>query len=196
MELEDRIVNHFHNVMDVNAMTIEHYTPMIAHASELILQCLVSEGKVLTCGNGVSANLAQLFTTLLLNRYQHERPGLPALSLSSDGAMLSGISVDSGFSDVFAKQVRALGQPGDVLIVVSALGRASNMIQAVQAAHEREMTVIVLTGHDGGDLTSLLSPEEVEMCVPSEDHVLVHGAHMLILQTLCNLIEFQLFGGE
>ncbi len=196
MELEDRIVSQFHNSMEVNAVTIEQYTPMIAHASELLLHCLVTDAKILTCGNGASASLAQHFCSLLLNRFRQERPGLPAICLNADAHTLSGISEDSSFSDVYAKQIRALGQPGDILLILSPHGRANSMVQAIQAAHDREMTVIALSGNDGGDMTALLGPEEVEICVPAEDQILVHDAHLLVLHSLCDLIDFQLFGSD
>lgn len=196
MELEDRIVNQFHNSMEVNAVTIEQYTPTIAHASEMLLQCLVSDAKIITCGNGASASLAQHFCALLLNRFRQERPGLPALCLNSDAHTMSGIGEDSGFSDVYAKQIRALGQPGDLLLILSPHGRANNLVQAIQAAHDRDMTVIALTGNDGGNMTALLRPEEVEICVPTEDPILVHDAHLLVLHALCDLIDYQLFGGD
>ncbi|MBY4676611.1 SIS domain-containing protein [Marinobacterium arenosum] len=196
MELEERIINHFHNSMEVNAVTIEQYTPLIAHAGELLLHTLVSESKILCCGNGGSAGLAQHFAALLLNRFRNERPGLPAMSLCADAAVATGICEDSTFADVYAKQIRALGQPGDILLIISPHGRSASLIQAIQAAHDREMLVIALTGGDGGDMTSLLGPEEVEICVPADDTVLVHHAHLMLLHTLCDLIDYQLFGSE
>lgn len=196
MELEDRIVSQFHNSMEVNAVTIEQYTPLIAHAAELMLHCLVSEGKILCCGNGPSAALAQHFATLLMNRCRHERPGLPAISLSTDAAILSGISSDGSFSDVYAKQISALGQPGDILLLVSTDGRSSSLVQAIQAAHDREMLVIAINGNDGGDVAALLGPDEVEICVPTDDPLLAHDAHVLVLHALCDLIDYQLFGGD
>ena len=196
MELEERIINHFNTSMEVNAVTVEQYTPVIAHASELLLQTLVSENKILCCGNGGSASLAQHFSTLLLNRFRQERPGLPAMSLSSDGAITSGICDDSNFADVYAKQIRALGQPGDTLMIISTHGRSASLIQAIQAAHDREMLVIALTGSNGGDIPSLLGPDEVEICVPAEDGVLIHSSHLMLLHTLCDLIDHQLFGSE
>ncbi|MGB0466362.1 MAG: SIS domain-containing protein [Pontibacterium sp.] len=196
MELEDRIVSQFHNSMEVNAVTIEQYTPMIAHAGELLLHCLVTDAKILACGNGASASLAQHFSTLMLNRFHQDRPGLPAICLNADAHALTGITEDGSFSDAYAKQIRALGQPGDVLLILSPHGRANSLVQAIQAAHDREMTVIALTGNDGGDMTALLGPDEVEICVPTDDPILVHDAHLLVLHTLCNLIDFQLFGDE
>lgn len=196
MELEDRIINHFHNSMEVNAVTIEQYTPLIAHASEQLLQTLISEGKILCCGNGGSASLNQHFVSLLLNRFRQERPGLPAIALNADGAVLSGICEESSFADVYAKQIRALGQPGDTLLILSTHGRSASLIQAIQAAHDREMQVIALTGAGGGDMKSLLGPEEIEICVPSEDSTLIHNAHLMLIHTLCDLIDHQLFGSE
>ncbi|PIE25421.1 MAG: phosphoheptose isomerase [Neptuniibacter caesariensis] len=196
MELEDRIVNQFHNSMEINAITIEQYTPLIAHASELLLHCLVTENKILCCANGASSSLGQHFTTLLMNRFRHERPGLPAINLNTDGSVLSGISEDSSFRDAQAKQIHALGQPGDILLVITPHGRSSSMVQAIQAAHDREMTIIVLNGSDGGDITALLRPDEIEICVPSNDQALVHHAQLLVLHALCDLIDYQLFGSD
>ncbi len=196
MELQDRIVHHFHTSLDLKAQTIEEYTPVIAEASELMFHCLLSENKILCCGNGGSAAVAQAFCSLLLNRYTQERPGLPAMALNADNATLTAIAEDGSFSDIYAKQIRALGQPGDVLLVITAAGRSPSMVQAIQAAHDREMTVIALTGHDGGDVTALLQPEEPEICVPSDEPPLVHETHFLIVNCLCNLIDYQLFGGD
>jgi len=194
MELQDRIINQFHNAMEVNAQTIEQNTALIAAAGELLLHCLVSENKVLCAGNGASAALSQHFSALLINRYRHERPGLPALSLSADSATLSGIAEDSGFADIYSKQIRAFGQPGDILLAISPDGRAASLVQAIQAAHDRGMLVIALTGADGGNMTALMQPDEIEICVPSTDEIAVHDAHQLILHCLCDLIDYQLFG--
>lgn len=196
MDLEDRIVHQFHSSMEVNATTIEQNTPLIAHASELLLHCLINEGKILCCANGPSASLSQHFTTLLMNRFRYERPGLPAINLNGDGSTLSAICEDSSFVDAQAKQIHALGQPGDILMLISAHGRSGSLIQAIQAAHDREMTVIALNGNDGGDITALLGPDEVEIRVPSDDDVLTHHAQLLVLHTLCDLLDYQLFGSD
>ena len=196
MVLQDRVISLFHNTMEVNAQTIEEYTPLIAHAGELLLGCLVSESKILCCGNGGSAALAQHFSTLLMNQFRHERPGLPAISLASDGCAITGIGDNSHYNEVFSKQIRALGQPGDLLILVSTDGRAANLVQAIQAAHDREMLVIALTGGTNDDIKSLLLPDEIDFCIPADDESLIYGAHMLILHALCDLIDYQLFGGE
>lgn len=194
MELEDRIVNLFHNSMDTNAHTIEHYTPLIAHASELMLATLASELKIMCIGNGGSAALAQHFSSLLLSRFRNDRPGLPALTVGGDFASLTGIAEDTSFSEVYSKQIRALGQPGDILLVISNEGRSNSLVQAIQSAHDRDMTVIAITGHDSSNISALLRPDEVEICVPSDDSAMIYSAHLLILHCFCDLIDYQLFG--
>lgn len=194
MELEDRIIHQFHQSMEVNAQTIEQFTPVIAAASELILQCLITEHKILSAGNGSSGTLAQHFGTLLINRFRQERPGLPVVTLNADSAAISAIAEDSGFADIYSKQIRAIGMPGDILLAISTNGRSASLVQAIQAAHDREMTVIALTGGDGGNMTALLRPDETEICVPSTDDALVHHAQLLVLHSLADLIDFQLFG--
>jgi len=195
MELEDRIVNQFHNSMDVSANTIEQYTPLIAHASEILLHSLASEKKILCVGNGGSAALAQHFSTLLLSRFRTERPGLPAICLG-ESSTITAVIEDINFSDVYSKQISALGQPGDVLLMATTHGKSSSLVQAIQAAHDREMIVILLNGGDGGDVTALLRPDEVEICVPSHDNVLIHHTQLLVLHCLCDLIDYQLFGAQ
>lgn len=194
MELEDRIVSQFHNSMEIKAQTIEHYTPLIAEAGELLLHCLVNECKILCIGNGGAGALSQHFAALLLSRFRHERPGLPALALNADSAAMSAISEDSSFAEVYAKQIRALGQPGDILLAISANGRGTSLVQAIRAAHDREMMVIALTGGDGGNMAALLDRDEIEICVPSDDESLVYDAQLLVLHCLCDLIDYQLFG--
>ena len=194
MELEDRIIHQFHQSMEVNAQTIEQFTPVIAAASELMLQCLITEHKILCAGNGASGTLAQHFGTLLINRFRQERPGLPVITLNADSSFISAIAEDSGFADIYSKQIRALGMPGDILMAISANGRSASLVQAIQAAHDREMSVIALTGGDGGNMTALLRPDETEICVPSSDDALVHHAQLLVLHSLTDLIDFQLFG--
>ncbi|MEH6472438.1 MAG: SIS domain-containing protein [Halopseudomonas sp.] len=196
MELQQRIIDHFHQSIDLKAHVIESYAPQIALAGEQLFHCLMGEHKILSCGNGGSAALSQHFSALMLNRYQHERPGLPAISLGADSATLSAIADDSHFSDVYSKQVRAIGQPGDILLTLCPDGRSASLIQAIQAAHERGMAVIALSGEDGGDIAALLTPEEVEIRIPSSSTALVHEVHLLIIHALCDLIEHQLFGGH
>ncbi|MFB9885730.1 phosphoheptose isomerase [Balneatrix alpica] len=196
MELQDRIIAQFHHSIDIMVHTVETQTPLIAHASEMMLHCLLSDGKILCCGNGRSAIDAQLFATQLLHRYERDRPGLPALALTTDAATLTAIANEHSYSDIFSKQIRALGQPGDILLALSTSGRSANIVQAIQAAHDRDMMVIALTGADGGDIAALLRPEEVEIRVPSEAPARTQEVHTLIIHCLCDLLDHQLFGGE
>lgn len=194
MELEDRIIQQFHQSMEVNTQTIEQLTPVIATASIQMLECLISERKIVCAGNGASGSLAQHFGSLMINRFRHERPGLPVVTINADSVTMSAIAEDSGFADIFSKQIRAIGMAGDILLAISANGRAASLVQAIQAAHDRDMTVIALTGFDGGNMTALLRPDETEICIPSDDQILVHHAQLLVLHSLADLIDFQLFG--
>lgn len=194
MELEDRVIQQLHQSMDINAQTIEQFAPLITQASMQISHCLISEHKVLSVGNGPSGCLAQLFSALLINRFKHERPGLPVINLNSDSIAMSAIAEDSGFADIYSKQIRAYGMPGDILLAISADGRSANLVQAIQAAHDREVTVITLSGSDGGNMTALMRPDETEICIPSTDEALVHNAQLLVLHSLADLIDYQLFG--
>lgn len=194
MELQDRLIEHFHHSLDLKAHVIEEHAPQITMAAEQLFFCLVNEHKIFTCGNGPSGALAQYASTLLLNRYQHERPSLPSIALGVDSTSITAIASDSHFGDIYSKQLRALGQPGDALLVLSSNGRSASLIQAVQAAHDREMRVIALTGEQD-DLTALLQPDDCEIRIPSSVTALINEAHLLIINGLCDLIEFQLFGG-
>ena len=194
MELEERIVNQLHSALGISAQTIEHYSPVIADASEQLLACLMSEHKIICAGNGASQSIANYFTTTLMQRFREDRPGLPALALGADSGITTGTAEESGYVQTYARQIQALGQPGDVLVLISSSGNDRNLIQAIQAAHDREMQVIAITGRDGGNITALLEPTEIEICVAAEDDPAIHLAQMLTLQCLLDLIEFQLFG--
>ena len=196
MELQQRIIDHFHQSMDLKVQVIETSTLQIEQAAQQLFHCLISEHKILCCGSGGSATLAQHFAATLLNRYQHERPGLPCIALGADSAVLNAIADDSRFNDVYSKQIRALGQPGDVLLTVSSDGRSASVLQAIQAAHDRGMSVVALNGDRSGNIAALLSPDEVDIPVPSTSTAQVHEVHLLIIHTLCDLIEHQLFGGH
>ena len=128
-----------------------------------MVNALLNEGKILSCGNGGSAGDAQHFSSELLNRFERERPSLPAVALTTDSSTITSIANDYSYNEVFSKQIRALGQPGDVLLAISTSGNSANVIQAIQAAHDREMLVVALTGRDGGGMASLLLPEDVEI---------------------------------
>ena len=168
----------------------------IQHAGNCIVQSLLNEGKILSCGNGGSAGDAQHFSAELLNRFEKERPGLPAVALSTDSSTLTAIANDYHYNEIFAKQVTALGQSNDVLLAISTSGNSANVIEAIKAAHDRKMSVVALTGRDGGALAGQLREKDVEIRVPSDRTARVQEVHLVVIHCLCDFIDTQLFGGD
>ena len=166
----------------------------IAAAAQGIVGSLLQGGKVLSCGNGGSAGDAQHFSSEMLNRFERERPGLPALALTTDTSTLTSIANDYHFDEVFARQIRALGQAGDLLLAISTSGSSPNVLAAVAAAHEQEMGVVALTGRDGGELAQRLSDGDIEIRVPSDSTARIQEVHLLTIHCLCDLIDEQLLG--
>ncbi len=165
----------------------------IAQAGQIMLEALIRGNKVLACGNGGSAADAQHFTSMMLNRYERDRPSLPATTLTTDAATLTAVANDYSFDEVFSKQVRALGQPGDILLAISTCGNARNVIKAMEAAVNRDMTIIALTGKDGGEMAGLLGPADVEIRVPSNRNARISEVHLLAIHNLCEVIDDSLF---
>jgi D-sedoheptulose 7-phosphate isomerase len=194
--MDQRVITLFHESIEAKMQAGEQLAPLIAHSSELIVETLLGEGKVLTCGNGASAALAQTFTASLINRFELERPSLPALNIGADLITRSAIAHDYTYNEIYAKQIRALGQPGDVLVLLNASGNASNLLQAISAAHDRDITVIALTGRDSDDITALLDNRDVQLPAPDAGVARIHELHLLTLFCLCDLIEYQLFGSH
>lgn len=194
--MEQRVITLFHESIEAKMQSGEQLAPLIAHSSELIVESLLHDGKILTCGNGASAALAQIFTTTLLNRFEQERPSLPALNIGADHIVQSAIAHDYTYNEIYAKQIRALGRPGDILVLLSAAGNASNLLQAISAAHDKDIPVIALTGRNSNDITALLDNRDIELRAPDMSHARIHEVHLLTLLCLCDLIEQQLFGGH
>ena len=189
-----RITQHFNDSIQTKQQALSAVAPGIAHAAEAITRALLNERKILSCGNGGSAADAQHFSSEMLNRFEMERPGLPAIALTTDTSTLTSIANDYQFNDIFAKQIRALGQPGDVLLAISTIGNSANVVSAIPAAHDREMTVIALTGRDGGLISDLLVNQDVEIRVPSPSTARVQEVHILIIHCLCDLVDRELLG--
>ncbi|PVV05705.1 MAG: phosphoheptose isomerase [gamma proteobacterium symbiont of Ctena orbiculata] len=169
-------------------------TQPICDAAELIFNRLLEGNKVLSCGNGGSAGDAQHFSSEMLNRYERDRPGLPAIALTTDSSTVTSIANDLDFSTIFARQVEALGQPNDLLLAISTSGNSSNVNRAIKSAHERDMNIVALTGRDGGELVKLLAPADVEIRVPSDVTARIQETHLLIIHCLCDLVDHQLLG--
>ncbi len=180
----------------VKTRCLEELTPRIADAGNALAECILGSGKVLTCGNGGSAGDAQHFSSEMLNRFERERPGLPAFALTTDASTITSIANDYQFADIFAKQIRALGHPGDVLLAFTTSGNSHNILNAIDAAHDQEMRVILVTGRDGGHAAGSLRSGDIELRVPSESTARIQESHLTIIHCLCDLIDFHLLGQE
>lgn len=167
---------------------------IIVRSAELIVRRLLEGGKILTCGNAGSAGNAQHFSSLMLNRFERERPGLPAVALTTDSSTLTAIANDYTYDEVFAKQIRTLGHPGDLLLAITTSGESENINAAIEAAHERKMLVIALNGRSGGRLSGLLLEGDEEICIQADSTARILEAHLFIIHCLCDLIDRQLLG--
>ncbi|MFF7705761.1 phosphoheptose isomerase [Pseudomonas sp. NPDC007930] len=196
MDMQSRIRRLFEASIDTKLRAIDALAPHIELAAQVMVNAMLSECKVLACGNGGSAGDAQHFSSEMLNRFERERPGLPAIALTTDTSTLTSIANDYSYNEVFSKQIRAIGHEGDVLLAISTSGNSANVIQAIQAAHDRNMTVVALTGRDGGGMASLLLPEDVEIRVPSQVTARIQEVHLLVIHCLCDLIDSLIFGSE
>ncbi len=194
--MNQRVYNLFQQSVEAKMHVGEELAPLISAASEKLVACLLDDKKILICGNGASAAIAQVFSSCLLDRYEKERPGLPAIWLGSNIATYTSVASDAGYSEVYAKPIRALGQEGDVLVVFSSSGNANNLIQAIAAAHDRRLSVIAITGRDGGDIASILDANDIEVCASVNSRGRIHEIHLLTVFCLCDLIDYQLFGIE
>lgn len=194
--LEQRIQQHFVDSADLKYQAAQTLTKPIAAAIQAVLACVTSGGKVLACGNGGSAADAQHFAAEFVGRFERERPELGALALTTDSSILTAIANDYDYQQVFAKQVRALGQPGDVLLAISTSGNSPNVLAAVEAAHAREMTVIALTGRGGGRMAQALRETDVHVCVPHDRTARIQEVHLLTLHCLCDGVDAQLLGDQ
>lgn len=194
--LEQRIHQHFIDSADLKYQSAQALSKPIAAAVQAILVCVTSGGKVLACGNGGSAALAQHFAAEFVGRFERERPELGGIALTTDSSVLTAVANDYGYDQVFARQVRALGVAGDVLLAVSTSGNAPSVLAAVEAAHAREMTVLALTGRGGGKMASALRETDVHVCVPHERTARIQEVHLLALHCLCDGVDSQLLGDQ
>jgi D-sedoheptulose 7-phosphate isomerase len=194
MDLISRIKQNFHDSINTKQAAADLLAEPLATAAQMITQCLLGGGKILSCGNGGSAGDAQHFSSEMLNRFEMERPGLPAVALTTDSSTLTSIANDYSYDQVFSKQVRALGQQGDILLAISTSGNSTNVNLAIEAAHEREMQVIALSGKQGGDMASALTADDVEIRVPSDSTARIQEVHLLAIHCICDLVDHQLLG--
>jgi len=196
MDLKARIEKHFRDSARLKLDVLSQLSAPIAIAADKMVQSLLAEGKILACGNGGSAADAQHFSAELLNRFEMERPGLAAIALTTDSSTLTSIANDYAYVQIFSKQVRALGHGGDVLLAISTSGNSPNVLEAVHAAHERDMSVVALTGRDGGKIAEALGTQDILLNVASPSTARVQEVHILILHCLCDAIDCTLLGVE
>lgn len=193
-ELQERMKNQFSESIQTKILAADLLLPTLLLAGEKLTNCLLNGHKVLSCGNGASACDALRFAGQMLNRFKSERPPLPALALTADTSAITGIANDSAYQDIFAKQIRGLGQAGDVLLAITTSDNSANILQAIKAAHDRNIEVIALTGGDGGKISEALKESDVEIRAPSSDTARAQETHILIIHCLCDLVDYQLFG--
>ncbi|MBU0745136.1 MAG: phosphoheptose isomerase [Gammaproteobacteria bacterium] len=193
MVLIERIQANFHDSIKLKDEVAKTLSPTINDAGQVMVKCLNSGGKILSCGNGGSASDACHFTAEIVNRFQMERDGLHAVSLTSDMATLTAIANDYDYQSIFSRQIKALGRKGDILLAISTSGNSQNVVHAIHKAHECGIQVIALTGKGGGLMAGVLEATDIEIRVPSEVTPRIQEVHILIIHCLCELIDLSLF---
>lgn len=192
--LAGRAITLFDQHLLATKANADDLAPAIARAARKIIEALLAGHKILACGNGASAAIVSLFTTMLINRFEHERPGLPAINLSSDGATLSAIAGDYHVDETFAKPLRAISGAGDLLLISTSSGNTGNLVHAAVAAKERGLDVITLNANDGGELSTVLDEHDVDIRVHAASSARIIEMHVLIVHCLCDLVDHQLLG--
>jgi len=194
MDHVTRVREHFAESIATKQDAVDIISESIAVAGQLMAQSLLDDGKILSCGNGGSAGDAQHFSSELLNRFERERPGLPAMALTTDASTITSISNDYAYEEIFSKQVRALGKSQDVLLGISTSGNSENVCRAITAAHERGMKVVALSGRDGGRMADMFEEGDVEIRVPATRTARIQEVHLVCIHALCDLIDTALLG--
>ena len=194
MDLISKINKNFRDSINTKQLAAEMLAEPIIRSADIITQCFMNGGKILSCGNGSSAGDAQNFSSKMLDRFEMERSGLPAITLTADSSTITSIANSYNYNQVFSRQVTALGQPGDVLLAISTSGNSENVATAIDAAHRKDMTIIVLSGQSGGEIATLLSINDVEIRAPSDSTARIQEVHLLVIHCLCDLIDQQLLG--
>ena len=196
MDRIQRVKNNFLESIQIKTESLEKLAPRIADAAGVMASCLLDNHKIMACGNGGSAADAQHFSSEMLNRFEMERPGLPAIALTTDSSTLTSIANDYQYADIYSKQILALGQKQDILLAISTSGESDNIIHAIDAAHDRNMIVIALTGKDGGQIRDLVNANDIEICVPAKSTARIQEVNIMKIHSLCDLIDLQLLGQD
>ena len=191
-----RILGHFLESVELKKQAAEVLADPIGNAADLMFSVLTQGNKILACGNGGSAADCQHFAAELVGRFEKERLPLPAMALTTDSSIMTAVGNDYSFRDVFTKQVQAFGQPGDLLLAISTSGNSANVMDAIEAAHDREMTVVALTGKGGGAIGQMLTENDVHICVPHDRTARIQEVHLLVIHCICDGIDAALFGED
>jgi D-sedoheptulose 7-phosphate isomerase len=194
--IEARVRAQFEASANTKREAVDVMAGPITRGVEAMVASLMNGGKILACGNGGSAGDCQHFAAALVGRFERERPGLAAIALTTDSSILTAVANDYDYTQVFVKQVQALGHPGDILLAISTSGNSANVIAAIEAAHAREMRIIAMTGRDGGRMRNLLRDGDIELCVPAERTARIQEVHLLTIHCLCDGIDSLLLGDE
>ena len=189
-----RIKQHCTDSIQTKIDAADYLPDAIVKAADIMIKCLANGHKILACGNGGSAGDAQHFSAELLNRYEMERPSLPAIAISTDTSTITSIANDYTYDDIFAKQIRALGNKGDVLLAISTSGNSVNVVNAIKDAHNRGMHVVAMTGKDGGAMAPLLENSDAEIRITAKKTARIQETHLLVIHCLCDAIDQALFG--
>ena len=191
-----RILSHFHESSETKIQSATVLAPHIAQAIEMMFTALSNGNKILACGNGGSAADAQHFAAELVGRFERERFPLPAISLATDTSILTAVANDYSYREIFSKQVQAFGQAGDILLAISTSGNSANVMAAIEAALEREMRVVALTGKGGGAIGKMLTDADIHICVPADRTARIQEVHLVTIHAICDGIDVALFGGD
>jgi D-sedoheptulose 7-phosphate isomerase len=194
MDLAAKLTAHFEDNMAATQRSMQVLSAPLLRAIDLCFGCVTNNAKMLACGNGGSAADAQHFIAELVGRFERDRLPLAGVALNTDTSILTAVGNDYGFDQIFARQIMALGQPGDVLVAISTSGNSANVQLAIEAAHAREMKVIALTGKGGGTIGNLLLPDDIHLCVPHDRTMRIQEVHILLLHLLCDGIDTLLLG--
>ncbi len=194
MSIQDKIINHFSDSIQTQQDAMASLCELIEYASQCLVTALLNDKKIFTCGNGRSATTAQALSSAMINQFERDRPSFPVIALTADSAIITAIANDFQFEDIFSKQLRALGQSGDILVAYTDGTNSANIAKAIAVAHEKDISIIALTGNNGGIIAPSLRETDIEIRVPSESSARILETHILITHCLCDLIDYQLFG--
>jgi D-sedoheptulose 7-phosphate isomerase len=191
-----RILAHFHESAELKIQSAAALAQPIGAAIELMFGALSNGNKIMACGNGGSAADCQHFAAELVGRFERERFPLPAMALTTDTSIMTAVGNDYSYREIFSKQVQAFGQAGDILLAISTSGNSGNVLAAVEAALEREMRIVLLTGKDGGEIARMLTDADVNICVPHTRTARIQEVHLVTIHCICDGIDVALFGGD